>query len=91
MSPFPWAGSVVTVGSMTAVLQIQPRNPAAPSALSLAGRETAFEGRPLRARSVALALAVGMLVGGLISMSAASGGGGDLTGVEIKTEVVAGG
>lgn len=74
---------------MTRVLQIQPRNPADPSTLSLARRKVAADCRPVRARSLAMALAVGALVGGLISMSAASNGATDLTGAEIKTEAVA--
>lgn len=76
------------MGPMTAVLQIQPKNPAAPSALSLAGSKAAAERRPVRARSLAMALAIGALVGGLISLSAASNGVDDLTGAEIKTEAV---
>lgn len=73
---------------MTAVLQIQPKNPAAPSTLSLAGRTAAADRRPVRARSLAMALAVGALVGGLISMSVASDGAPALTGAEVKTEIV---
>ena len=74
---------------MTAVLQIQPKNPAAHSPLSLAGRKAAADRRPVRALSLAMALAVGVLAGGLISLSAASDGAVDLSGAEIKTEVVA--
>ncbi len=74
---------------MTAVLQIQPRNPATHSTLSLGGRKAAADRRPVRARSLIMALAVGALVGGLISMSAASNGADDFTGAEIKAEVVA--
>ena len=74
---------------MTAVLQIQPRNPATPSTLSLAGHKAAADRRPVRARSLAMALVVGALIGVLISMSASSNGVDDLTGAEIKTEVVA--
>ncbi len=78
------------MGSMTAVLQIQPKNPAAHSSLSLAGRKAAAERRPVRAVSLAMALAVGVLAGGLISLSAASdGAAADLPGADAKTEVVA--
>ena len=77
------------MGPMTAVLQIQPKNPAAPSTLSLAGRRAAAERRPVRPRSLIMALAVGALVGGLISLSAASTGAENLSGAEIKTEAVA--
>ena len=74
---------------MTAALHIQPMNPAAPSALSIAGRQAASERRPVRARSLAMALAIGALIGGLISVSASSDDAVNLTGSEIKTEVVA--
>lgn len=77
------------MGSMTAVLQIQPKNPAAPSTLSLAGGRAVADRRPVRASSLLIALAMGTLVGVLISMSAASDGAPDLTGAEIKTEVAA--
>jgi ferric-dicitrate binding protein FerR (iron transport regulator) len=77
------------MGSMTAVLQIRPRNPAAPFSLSLARRRSAAARRPVRARSLAMALAAGALVGGLISMSAASNGAADFGGAETKTEAVA--
>lgn len=78
------------MGSMTAVLQIQPKNPAAHSSLSLAGSKVAADRRPVRARSLAMALAIGTLVGALISMSAASEGNPNMTGSDIKTEAVAG-
>lgn len=74
---------------MTATLQIQPKNPAAASNLSLAGAASARSLRPVRARSLACALAVGALIGGLISMNVASDDAAELTGTEIKTEVVA--
>lgn len=77
------------VESMTATLQIQPKNPATASSLSLSGAATARSRRPVRARSLACALAVGALVGGLISMSVASEGAVELSGTDIKTEVVA--
>ncbi|MEP1125789.1 MAG: hypothetical protein ABJH68_18060 [Ilumatobacter sp.] len=75
---------------MTAVLQIQPKNPADHSNFSLAGRTAAADRRPVRARSLAMALAVGTLVGILISLSAASEGTPNMTGADIKTEAVAG-
>ena len=88
-SPFRFRAAVVIVGTMTAVLQIQPKNPAAASGLSLAGRKAVADRRPVRARSLTMALAVGALVGGLISMSAVSNGAADLSGADVKTEVVA--
>lgn len=75
---------------MTAVLQIQPKNPVAHSSLSLAGSKAATDRRPVRARSLAMALAVGTLVGALISMSAASDGTPNMSGADIKTEAVTG-
>ena len=82
-------GVVVKVEPMTAVLQIQPRNPATQSTFSLAGRQARADRRPVRVRSLVMALTVGALVGGLISLSAASGGAPDLVGSDIKSEVVA--
>ncbi len=79
---------------MTATLQIKPAtspniirfDPAAPSNLV----RRASVDRPVRARSLALALAVGVLIGGLISLSASDGEAAVLTGDEVKTEVVGG-
>lgn len=88
-SPFRSAVRSRTVESMTATLHIQPNNPALASNLSLSGAAMARSRRPVRARSLACALAVGALIGGLISMSAASDGDTMLTGPEIKTEVIA--
>ena len=85
------------MGSMNAVLQIQPAetpnivsfNPAAPSKLSTAAAKAAAARRPVRARSLIAALAVGALIGGLISLSAVSDPA-PLTGDDIKTEAVGG-
>ncbi|MFK7918657.1 MAG: hypothetical protein AB8G14_11300 [Ilumatobacter sp.] len=74
---------------MTATLQLQPKHPAAASNLSLAGASCARDRCPVRARSIACALAVGALIGGLISLNATSTNAADLSGIEIKTEVIA--
>lgn len=83
---------------MTAALHFQPTNtpiaavrfnPAASSQLSRNATAVAHARRPVRGRSLAMALAVGALIGGLISMSAAGAGSVDMAGIDVKTELVA--
>lgn len=83
---------------MSSTLQLQPTtgtaniirfdstfDPAAESGLT----RRADVRRPVRKLSLALALAAGVVVGGLISLDAASGATPDLTGADVKTEAVA--
>jgi len=83
---------------MNFVLQLQPAdetnnvisfNPARRSRLSDAATARRAAQRPVRARSIAIALAVGALIGGLIAMNSADTGSNNLTGDDVKTEVVA--
>ncbi len=80
---------------MNAVLQLQPADetdnvisfdPARRSRLCAVGDERAARQRPVRARSLAIALAVGALIGALISLSAVDAGSPALTGDDVKTE-----
>ena len=77
------------VGPMTPTLQIQPIDPAAPSTFSLAGRKSATDRRSVRPLSIAAALAIGVLFGSLISMSASSDESVDTSGEQFMTESVA--
>jgi hypothetical protein len=81
--------------SMNAVLQLQPADettsvvsydPARRSRLSASAQARAAGHRPIRTRSLAVALAVGALVGALISLSAADAGSQVFDGDQIKTE-----
>ncbi len=83
---------------MNAVLQLQPADetnnvisfdPARRSRLSVVADARQADRRPVRARSLALALAVGVLIGALISLSAVDAGSPDLTGGQVTTEAVA--
>ena len=83
---------------MNAVLQLQPADettnvipfdPARRSRLCAVADARMAQQRPVRARSLAIALAVGALIGALISLSAVGTGSSDLTGDQIKTEAVA--
>ena len=80
---------------MNAVLQLQPADntdnvisldPARRSRLTDAAAVRAAERRPVRARSLVIALAVGALIGALISLTAVDAGSPALTGDEIKSE-----
>lgn len=86
------------MNGMNFVLQLQPADesnnvisfrPSRRSRLSDAANARSVAQRPVRARSLAIALAGGALVGGLIALGAADSGASDLTGDDIKTEVVA--
>jgi hypothetical protein len=81
--------------SMNAVLQLQPADetdnvisfdPARRSRLCAVGEARAAGQRPVRARSLAIALAVGALIGALVSLSAAEVGSPVLTSDEITTD-----
>lgn len=83
---------------MNAVLQLQPADntdnvisldPARRSRLTDAAAVRAAERRPVRARSLVIALAVGALIGALISLAAVDAESPVLTGDEIKSEAVA--
>lgn len=83
---------------MNAVLQLQPADntdnvisldPARRSRLTDAAAVRAAERRPVRARSLVIALAVGALIGALISLAAVDAGSPTLTGDDIKSEAVA--
>lgn len=83
---------------MNAVLQLQPADdtdnvialdPARRSRLTDAATARIAEQRPVRARGLAIALAVGALIGALISLNTAGAETPALTGDEIKSDVVA--
>ena len=86
------------MGFMSVVFQIQPTDetsnviafdPSRRSRMSIAADRRLAERRPVRARSLAIALAVGALIGTLVSLSAVDAGAPPLTGDEVKTELVA--
>jgi len=83
---------------MNAVLQLQPADdthnvialdPARRSRLTAAANARMAEQRPVRARSLAIALAVGALIGALISLNAVDAETPAPTGDEIESDVVA--
>ena len=85
------------MGSMNAVLQLQPTDettnvisfdPARRSRLSAVADARVAPQHPVRARSLVIALAVGAVIGALISLSAVDAGSSDLTDDQVKTDVV---
>ena len=86
------------MGSMNTVLQVQPSadttdrspialDPARRTRLSSAARERSRRERPVRVLSLALALAVGTVIGALLAMSAADHSTPNMSGNDIMTEV----
>ncbi len=80
---------------MNAVLQIQPTDetdnvisfdPARRSRLCVVGEARAARERPVRARSLVIALAVGALIGALVSLSAVDAGSRLLTGDAVEAD-----